>query len=175
MDSQKQELEVLGKTDATSPLITGNHVFDPLTFAPEIVHFSRKQYLFLNHYKLGVALTEAAAKADMTVEQADRFLDKPQTKAWLQDRALMDHIKREWEEPSKWWKEGNDVWEGKRTANKSQMLVWQEFGQRICPKKSVEGPGTTKIEINIDPNAVREAFIRQETIEGEIVNEQKST
>lgn len=163
-----KELISQGRTDATAPLIVGNTVFDPLTFAPEIVRFSRKQYIFLNAYKLGVPIDEAAAKADLTVEQAERFLRKPQTIEWLRDRSLMHHIKTEWEEPGKWWSMGNEVLEGKRQFNKSQIVVFQEFGHRAVPKKSDTAYSSTKIEINIDPQAVKEAFIRQEAIDGEV-------
>lgn len=168
MNLDSKALEALGKTDATAPLVVGSDVYDPLTYAGRVVRFSRKQYQFLNHYRLGVSLKEAAGKAALTLEQVNHFLDKPDTKAWLEDRALMDHIKKEWEEPAKWWKEGNDVWEGRKEANKGQMLVWQEFGQRICPKKSGEGAGGTSITININPEAVRNAFLRQDAIEGEL-------
>lgn len=163
-----KELLALGRTDATTPLVVGNSIYDPLTFAPDIVRFSRKQYHFLNAYKLGVPLSEAAVRADMTVEQAERFLSKSQTIAWLKDRSLMHHIKTEWEEPGKWWAYGNDVLEGRKEMSKAQTVVFQEFGQRTCPKKNPEGHGITKIEINIDPKAVSDALIRQEAIDGEI-------
>lgn len=145
----------------------GNTVFDPLVFAPQFVKFTRKQYVFLNAFRLGVSVEDACLKADMTVEQAQRFLTKPQTLEWLQDRSLMHHIKTEWEEPGKWWAMGNDVLEGKREFSKAQIVVFQEFGQRAVPKRSESG-SMTKIEINIDPQAVRDAFSRQEAIEGEL-------
>lgn len=162
-----KELTQLGKTDATAPLVVGNSVFDPLLFAPEIIRFSRKQYLFLNAYKLGVPLAEAAEKAEMPVESAERFLKKPQTRAWLKDRALQHHIKTEWEEPGKWWVLGNDVLEGKRDLTKAQQIVFQEFGHRIVPKREI-GHGTTRIDIHIDPSKVKEAIDRQEAIDAEI-------
>lgn len=163
-----KELIAQGRTDATAPLVVGNTVFDPLVFAPEFVKFSRKQYVFLNAYKLGVPLEEAAQKAELTPESAKRFLDKPQTILWLKDRSLMHHIKTEWEEPGRWWKLGDDVLEGKRDLTKAQQIVFQEFGQRAVPKKGETGHGTTKIEINIDPKAVHDAFVRQEAIDGEL-------
>lgn len=165
---ENKEIIAQGRTDATAPLIVGNTVFDPLTFAPEIVRFSRKQYIFLNAYKLGVPIDQAAAKAELTVEQAERFLKRPQTMDWLKDRSLMHHIKTEWEEPGKWWVMGNEVLEGKRQFNKAQIVVFQEFGHRAVPKKADMGHTTTKIEINIDPKAVHDAFVRQEAIDGEL-------
>src|SRR2546421_2718763 len=92
----KPAIEALGKTDATQCLVVGNTVFDPLTFAPEVVRFSRKQYVFLNAYRLGVPVEEAAAKAKMTLGMIERFLEQPQTIAWLKDRALKEHVKQEW-------------------------------------------------------------------------------
>lgn len=157
----------LGKTDATAPLVVGRDVYDPLAFAPKIVRFSRKQYQFLNHYRLGVPLEDAALKADLTSEQAERFLDKADTQAWLEDRALMNHIKTEWEEPGKWWRMGNEVLEGKRDFNKAQTVVFQEFGQRAVPKKGELGSGP-KVTVNVSVEAVKEAFRRQEAIDGEL-------
>lgn len=165
MDST--DLSALSKPDGQAPIIVGNDVFDPLTFAPEIIRFTRKQYIFLNAYKLGVPLAEACARAEMNLAQAERFLNRPQTIEWLKDRALMHHIKTEWEEPAKWWAMGAEVLEGKRDFSKAQIVVFQEFGQRAVPKRS-EGGGMTKIEINIDPQAVRDAFSRQEAIDGEL-------
>lgn len=165
-----QALEQLGRTDATAPLVVGNQVYDPLCFEPNLIRFTRKQYLFLNNYRLGTPLAEAAEKAGVTAEQAERFLDKADVKAWLADRARMNHIKTEWEEPAKWWFEGNRIFTGEKSdVSKAQIIVWQEFGARVCPKKGETGNGGgTKIEINIDPNAVRNAFIRQEAIETEV-------
>lgn len=163
-----KDLIAQGKTDATTPLVVGNTVFDPLVFAPEIIPFTRKQYLFLNAYRLGVLLEEACLKADMDPEAANRFLHKPKTIEWLRDRSHMQHIKTEWEEPARWWTLGHDVLEGKRDLTKAQQIVFQEFGQRIVPKRPDVGHGTTKIEINIDPEAVRNAFVRQEAIDGEL-------
>lgn len=170
MDSNlTDQCKELGKTDATHCLVVGNRVYDPLLFAPTVVQFTRKQYLFLNAYRLGVPIEEACLKAELTVDQADRFLKKSETVKWLEDRALKDHIKNEWQEPGKWWAYGNDVLEGTKQLTKAQIVVFQEFGHRICPKKNPDATGSiTKIEINIDPNSVKDALIRQQAIDGEI-------
>lgn len=149
-------------------MVVGNDVYDPLTFAPEVVRFSRKQYAFLNAYRLGISLEEACQKADLTPKSANDFLKKPATIAWLKDRAQMDHIKKKWEEPARWWALGDDVLEGKRDLSKAAQIVFQEFGQRIAPKRQDVGHSVTKIEINIDPDAVRNALVRQEAIDGEL-------
>lgn len=166
----KRALEDLGKPDAMAPVVAGDDVYDALTFAPDVVRFSRKQYQFLHAFRLGVPLSEAAAKANLSVEQAERFLNKPQTLAWLEDRALMTHIKTEWEEPAKWWAMGNEILEGTRDCSKIQLAVWENFGARIVPKKSESGGGgATNIQININPEKVREAFNRQESIDADVV------
>lgn len=106
----------------------------------------------------------------MTPEQADRFLDKPMTVAWLQDRAIKDHIKNEWAEPGKWYKEGDDIMEGRKMWSKAQLEVWKAFGERVAPpKRTSDGSTQPKIQINIDPSAVQEAFRRQQAIEAEIM------
>ena len=169
MDSK--ELTKLGRTDASQPLVVGNEVYDPLVFEPEVIRFSRKQYIFLNAYRMGTSLEEAAAKANMLPDAAERFLTKDDTVKWLRDRALMDHIKTEWEEPAKWWAMGNEVLEGKRDFSKAQTEVWKDFGRRIAPAASEHGSGS-RIEIHINPAAVQEAFRRNAAIDGQIVKEQ---
>jgi len=171
-EPDRQTIQALGKTDATRALVVGNSVYDPLVFSRRLVHFSRRQYLFLNAYRLGVSLSEAASKSDMTVEQAERFLKRPMTRAWMEDRAKKDYIRNEWHESNKWWEMGNDVLEGKRHLAKDQQVVYLEFGKRVCPesKSSSESKGTT-INFNFGPEAVQEAFRRQASIEAELSND----
>lgn len=159
----------LSKEDATTGLVIGSTVYDPLLFAPEVVKFSARQYIFLQAYRLGVPLEDAATKANMPVESAERFLKKEDTVKWLKDRALKDHIRNEWAEPARWWAEGDEIFKGKKEFSKAQMVVWQEFGDRICPKQARGDSAPPKIEINIDPGAVQEAFRRQSAIEADIV------
>lgn len=171
MDHTSEIQALLKSEDGVRGALIGKDVYDPILFAqdPRLVRFTAKQYLFLRAYRLGVPLKEAAEKADLTPEQADRFLDKPDTKAWLEDRALKDYIKNEWEEPGKWFKYGDEVLEGSRQASKNQIEVWKAFGERVAPKKSAEHREPTKIQINIDPTAVQEAFRRQTAIEAEVI------
>jgi hypothetical protein len=166
----RQEIMALGKTDATRALVVGNSVYDPLVFSRRLVCFSRRQYLFLNAYRLGTTLAEAAAKADMTMEQAERFLRRPMTRAWMEDRAKKDYIRNEWHESNKWWEMGNDVLEGKKHLAKDQQVVYLEFGKRVCPE-SKASPDSSKgptINFNFGPEAVQEAFRRQASIEAEL-------
>lgn len=163
-------IQAIGTTDATRALVLGNSVYDPLLFSRAIVRFSRRQYLFLNSYKLGVPLQEAAAKAGYTVVQAERFLARKNTRAWLADRAQKDHIRNEWHESNKWWEMGDDVLEGKRHLSKDQQVVYLEFGKRVCPE-SKSNPEVNKgptIHFNFGADAVKEAFKRQESIDAEL-------
>lgn len=164
-----KELIQVGQTDATRPLVVGNAVFDVLAFDPKnIIKFSRKQYQFLNSYRLGVSLEEASEKAGMTLESADRFLKRSDTVKWLEDRALMHHIKTEWEEPAKWYEMGDRVLEGKKKLDKAQTEVWKEFGKRVAPLRG-DGPnGGTHIEINIDPDAIERARAKKRAIDAEL-------
>lgn len=168
MDDLTETCRDLSRTDASRGLVLGNDVYDPLIFQPKLIKFTRRQYLFLNHYKLGMSLGEAALKADMTADQADRFLGKPATVEWLRDRALKDHIRNEWAEPGKWWEMGDKVLNGEKHLSKDQQVVFMAFGDRVCPKARESGGSQTKIEINIDPKAVQDAFSRQNAIEAEI-------
>lgn len=113
---------------------------------------------------------EAASKSNMTVDEAESFLARPKTVAWLQDRAVKDHIRNEWAEGSKWWQIGNECLEGTRHLSKDQQIVFQAFGDRVCPKTKEVGEerGKTVINFNFSPESVKEAFKRQSAIDGEL-------
>lgn len=166
----KETVLEVAKTDDGRVLVVGNRVYDASLLIPEVVHFTRKQYLFLNAYRLGVSLEEAASKASMSIEEADRFLDRPKTVRWLADRAMKSHIRQEWHESDKWWEMGNECLEGRRHLSKDQQVVYLEFGKRVCPeaKSSGESSRGTTINFNFGPEAVQEAFRRQEAIEAEL-------
>lgn len=170
VDSLRDDVRALLKNeDGVRGALISNRVYDPLLFSPGFIKFTSRQYLFLRHYRLGVPIEDAALKADMTVEQAERFLSKPDTIRWLEDRAIKDHIKLEWSEPSKWWAEGEKVWSGQKEVSRQQMDVWKEFGSRISPVS--RETNTPKIEIHIDPESVKRAFERQSAIEAQLVKE----
>lgn len=165
-----EDIRALGTTDATKALVVGNSVYDPLLFSRRIVRFSRRQYLFLNAYRLGVPLQEAASKAGMKVVEAERFLKRPSTRHWMEDRARKDYIRNEWHESNKWWEMGNECLEGKRHLSKDQQVVYLEFGKRVCPEikshpESSKGP---TINFNFGPEAIQEAFRRQNAIDAQI-------
>lgn len=173
MQPDKALIENLGKTDASKALVVGSSVYDPLIFSRRLICFSRRQYLFLNVYRLGTPLAEAAAKAEMTVEQAERFLKRPKTRAWMEDRAKKDYIRNEWAESAKWWEMGDKVLNGERKLSKDQQVVYLAFGDRVCPKaKDPDGDrGKTVINFNFTANDVKEAFRREASFEAQIEKE----
>lgn len=172
MTSEVEQARALLKAeDGAQGLVVGKDVYDPLLFSPKLLRFTAKQYLFLRAYRMGVSLVEAAHKAGMSPESAERFLDKPDVMEWMQDRAAKDYIKNEWAEPGKWWKKGDDVLEGKENWTKAQLEVWKAFGERVAPvKRETDTQNKSpQIQINIDPTAVQEAFRRQNAIEAEVM------
>lgn len=174
MDKLSSDCKEIGTTDATKCLVVGNRVFDPAVFSPRLFQFTRKEYLFLNAYRIGVPLEEAAEKSEMSVATAERFLTRQSTIQWLEDRALKDHIRNEWNEPGKWWELGDRVLNGEKELSKAQIVVFQEFGHRVCPKAKDPESGAKAgptINFNFSPEAVQEAFRRQEAIDGEIVKQ----
>lgn len=170
----KKEIQALAKQDGNPVLVVGNRVYDASQLVPSVVHFTRSQYLFLNTYRLGVPIEEAATKAHMTPEEADRFLARPKTIAWLEDRALKDHIRNEWAEGGKWWQMGDDCLEGKKHLSKDQQVVFMAFGERVCPKPRASDDsqgGKTVINFNFSPESVKRAQDRQKSIEAELDQE----
>lgn len=164
-----KEILALGNTDATKAVVVGGSVYDPLLFSRQLIRFSRRQYLFLNAYRCGVSVADAARKSEMSVQQAEWFLKRPNTKKWLADRAQKDYIRNEWHESNKWWEMGNECLEGKRHLSKDQQVVYLEFGKRVCPEiKQVEKSTGPTINFNFGPEAVQEAFRRQQAIETEL-------
>lgn len=165
----QQEVRKLSSQEGSKVLVVGNRVYDASQLIPSVVHFTRKQYLFLQSYRLGIPLEEAAHKAGMMPEEADHFLDMPKTVAWLEDRATKDYIRNEWAEGGKWWEMGNDVLEGKKHLAKDQQVVFMAFGDRVCPKaKEVSEGNKTTINFNFTAKDVQDAFKRQASIDAEI-------
>ncbi len=155
--------------DGTSGLVLGNRVFSPHTFSSSIPDFSTRQYVFLRHYSLEVPLEEAATKAGMTPEEAERFLDRPKVREWLGDRALKAYIKQEWEVPGKAYKELNDVYEGRKPLTKAQVEALKMLVARVAPeKRSDDNRSNSSFTFNFGVEAVREAVARQKAIETEL-------
>lgn len=164
------EIKALARQEGNPVLVIGNRVYDASQLIPDVVHFTRKQYLFLGSYRLGVPLKDAATKAGMEEAEAEKFLERPKTIAWLQDRAMKSHIRQEWHESDKWWEMGSQVLDGARHLSKDQQVVYLEFGKRVCPeqKQTADSSKAVTINFNFGPEAVHEAFRRQAAIEAEI-------
>lgn len=166
---EKKDVEQMAKVDGAKVLIVGNRVYDASQLVPSVVHFTRSQYLFLNHYRLGITIDEAALKAGMTPDEADRFLERPKTRAWLEDRATKDHIRNEWAEGGKWWEMGDKCLNGEKHLSKDQQVVFMAFGERVCPKPRATDENQTKtvINFNFSVEDVKEAFKREQAFETE--------
>lgn len=162
------EVKAVARSVGDQVLVVGNRVYDASQLIPSVVHFTRKQYLFLNAYRLGVSLEDASHKSGMEPEEAERFLERPKTVAWLEDRAKKDYIISEWRESGKWVEMGNEVLEGKKHLSKDQQVVYMAFGERFFPKPKEDASPKTVVNFNFSPEAVKEAFRRQEAIETEI-------
>lgn len=167
---EKRDVEQAAKQDGTKVLVVGNRVYDASQLVPSVVHFTRSQYLFLNAYRLGVPIEEACLKANMTADDADRFLKRTKTRVWLEDRATKDHIRNEWAEGGKWWKMGDECLEGKKHLSKDQQVVFMAFGERVCPKprQTEDGQAKTTINFNFTVDDVKDAMRRQAAIEAEL-------
>lgn len=128
-----------------------------------------KHRILLDSYRPGVALASAASEAGMTEDQARAFFRRPIVREWLHDLEKDVALERGWKQQGRWWAEGHKIWTGEKPATKAQLVVWQEFGDRVVPKQSRSSSSEApKIEINIDPGAVQEAFRRQSAIEAEL-------
>lgn len=161
--------ELLKSDDGAKGLVLGGRIFSPHTFSKNLPDFSASQYVFLRHYSLEVPLEEAALKATMTPEEAERFLERPKVKAWLADRALKSYIKNEWEVPGKLYKELDDVYEGRKVLErKSQMEALKLLAERVAPPKRNDGPSSPTYTFNFGADAVKAAFQRQASIEAEL-------
>lgn len=161
--------ELLRTEDGAKGLLVRNRVFTPHTFSDELPDFSSRQYVFLRHYSLEVPLDEAADKAGMTPEDAERFLERPKVRAWLADRALKAYIKNEWEVPGKVYKELDDVYEGRKPLSKAQTEALKMLAERVAPvKKHSDGEKAPTYTFNFGVEAVKAAFKRQAAIDAEL-------
>lgn len=168
-DAVAMEIKATARLEGVKVAVVGDRVYDASQLVPGIVHFTRREYLFLQHYRLGVTLGDAASKAGMGVDEAERFLGRSKTVEWLRDRAVKDHIRGEWAEGGKWWEMGEKCLNGERRLSKDQQVVFMAFGERVCPKPRAEQEGArTVVNFNFSPESVLEAFRRQEIIEAEV-------
>lgn len=162
----KKELIEVSKENDSHPLVVGHRVFDRLLNTEEIVQFGDKKYLLLQLLLREIPLEEAADRVGLTLEQAADFRDSDKAQKFLQDRMLAKVIAQEAQNSDRWWVRAEGVMQGEIKLSKGQTETFKEIGKRVVPIS--EGHGTTKIEINIDPGAVKAAFVREKAIEAEL-------
>lgn len=166
---EKSELQAVAKARENGIAIVGNMVYEGSKYAPQLFHFTRQKYLLLNHYHAGISLEEAALKVNMDLEKAIEFIETPKAVEWLEKEAVLDYKKQKWADGREWISVGDECLEGRKHLSKDQQIVWQGFGERFMPKPKETHQVAPKIEINIDPRAVQEAFRRQNAIDAEVV------
>lgn len=176
------QIKDLADTPARKCLIRKDHVFLPFLSIKDshnkrsLIRANRKQLTLLSHLHAGLSILEAATKSELTESQALYFLKKPEVQAWLRNKAEEEAVLRDWT-PGKWFDWGQKVLDTPEGIEipKSKIEVWREFGDRCVPKPSRNGEQTgPKVEININLEAARAALKRQDSIEAQIVSEEKA-
>lgn len=176
------QLKSLADTPARKCLIRKDHIYLPfLKISPNgsasrMVRANRKQLTLLANLQNDLSIAEAAEKAGLTEAQALYFLKKRDVQDWLRNKAEEAAVVRDWT-PGKWFDWGQKVLDAPEGVEipRAKIEVWREFGDRCVPKPSRNGEQTgPKIEINIDLDKAREALQRQDSIEAQIVSEQKA-
>lgn len=139
-------------------------------FTPQIFRFRPNEMRFLREFGPDTSVEEAAKKAGVPVEYAERMLNRKAVKQFLADKFQQVAIQQGWT-VERWMAEGDKVWRGLKVVTREQMDIWKEFGARILPKsRGGAEAGSEKPQITININAVDEAFRRQRAIEAEIVD-----
>ena len=163
-----REIKSLAKGNELGVAVVGNRVFEASKYAPGLRVFPTKKWLFLNHYAQEVPIEEAALKAGISVEEAERFIETPLAKGWLERRAVIESARQKWADGGEWVALGDDCLEGKRHLSKDQQVVFQAFGDRFNSKQRAESRGETVINVNFSAQAVEAAIARQQAIEAEL-------
>lgn len=170
MAEKKQELKVLGKTDASTPAVTARWVKDPLVMSDGEVTFSWRQYRFANTYRKTLDLDKSCQESQMPRESALRFLRRPDIQTWLQDRAQMQDTKRTWSAEGRWWAEGDRMFHVEQVA-KHKLEIWREFGDRLETKPGRLADLTKEsVQINISADVISSIRERERHVETEIDN-----
>lgn len=172
-DLSKKHLEAVGRTDATSPAVIGGYVVERLTFPSNDVSqvfFTRRQYAFANAFRKSFSVDRACEASGMTRESALRFLRSPKAKAWMQSRDEMAQVRKSWSAQDYWYQQGAELYEREKVS-KHKVDIWKEFGDRAAPKPTRDSSASqpTKIEINIDPEAIERSRQRRAAIDAQIV------
>lgn len=140
-------------------------------FTPQIFTFRPNEMRFLKEFGPETSVADAAKKAGLTVEFADKFLRRKAVREFLHDRFQQIAIQEGWT-AERWMVEGDQVWRGKKVVTREQLEIWKEFGARILPKTRAAGSADIgdKPQITININAVDEAFKRTAAIKAEIID-----
>lgn len=178
---QTQLRELVKKEDGAKSVVVGSVVFTTPTVNRDPNHkkcsdskcrqctpvpFTARQYLFINAYKDGFALEDAATKVGWTKEQAIRFLKSPKAQEKIKDKLAKDMTWVKWNTPHEVVAELDRVYYGEVQKTREQMEAAKMLFTFVKPASQEKQ--ATKIEINIDPSAVQEAFRRQERIKNAI-------
>lgn len=172
MDNSK-EILALGRTETSAPALIGNRVVDRLLTTDKVIDLPRQKYLFLQLRRRDVSLEDAAVKAKLDLKDAQDFESTPLAQEYLQDRLTASILAEEAKDQDRWWIRLHSIVEGKIPVTREQMDAMKLAGARIAPTSEGQA-ATNRIEINIDPTAVQEAFRRQNAIEAQIVEERKA-
>lgn len=163
------DVRQIAQSNGASVVLVGNRVYEASKYAPEIIHFTKEKYLFLNRYFDGMELAEAAQKSGMTAEDAGTFVETPKAVDWLRRRAVREYIRKDWEGGGKWWEMGDKVMKGEKHFSKDQQVVYMAFAERCAPKpRSEDSQPKTVINFNFSAKDVEEAFKRQSAIDAEL-------
>lgn len=139
-------------------------------FTPRIFTFRPNEMRFLREFSPAVTVADAAKKAGVPVEFAEKFLRRKAVREFLQDKFQQIAIQEGWT-VERWFSEGDKVWRGQKVVTREQLDIWKEFGSRILPKARTAGTdGQEKPSITINIGAVDEAFRRQQAIRAEAID-----
>ncbi len=140
-------------------------------FDAKIFTFRPNELRFLKEYGPETSIEDAAKKAGLSVQFAEKMLRRKSVQEFLQDKFQQIAIQNGWT-VERWFAEGDKVWQGKRFVTREQLDIWKEFGARILPKARSAGGGDAnqdKPQITINIGAVDEAFKRQQSIQAELL------
>jgi hypothetical protein len=140
-------------------------------FTERLFTFRPNEMRFLREFGPETSIEEAAKKAGVPVDVAQKMLKRRSVREFLQDKFQQVAIQNGWT-VERWMAEGDKVWRGQKVISREQLDVWKEFGARILPKTKSGAAANDgeRPQITININAVDEAFRRQEAIKAEIIN-----
>ena len=169
-EEEKRELVALGKFEEAKPVVFRNKVFDKLLTTDHITSFPSQKYYFLQLVRRGSSVEDAAVKAGIELEQAREFAGSPKAQEYLRDREIAGMIAEEAKDETRWWVRAEGVMQGDIKLSKGQTETFKEMGRRVAPIIG-EQHGSTKIEINIDGEALERYRAKKKAVDAELINE----